>query len=421
MLVSLNKIFLFIIFLLPPMLITGPAIPDIIITLSAIFFLIQYIFYDTRSNYSLKKYPIWLLVGIIFYFGSNISSIFAYDNVGHSLSSSLPYIRFIIFSFLIIYFILKIPLNYFIIVNIIGLSIFLVSIDICFQFFYGYDVFGFPSTPERNAGPFGDELKGGSYISKLYIPVFSVFYYFSLTHKIYKKICIILFLTCFMGIFLSGERAAIILFLFSNIVFLFLVYLSDLKKYIVILSSIFITLLMTSNFFLSDKFKDRYFVTTLNEISSINNIINSHYGAHYLTAYNIFLDYPLTGVGQNNFRNICSHEKYSKLKSARINDRCSTHPHNYFIQILSDLGFINFIIFLVLIFSFFYEILKSRRDTHKIIFYGKIIGLIVIFWPLLPTGSFYNNWLSCVNWLIISISICKMNKDYTDKLLSFLK
>jgi O-antigen ligase len=421
MIINLNKFFVFLIFLLPPLLITGPAIPDIIITISSIFFLIFYLIYNVDSNKDIDHLPIWLIAGLAFYIGANISSIFAYDNLFHSLSSSLPYIRFILFSLFLVYFFLKLPWNYFIIINIIGISIFFVSIDICFQYFVGYDIFGFPSTPERNAGPFGDELKGGSYISKFYIPVFTAFYFFSLKSKIYKTICVILFITCFMGLILSGERAAIILFLFSNIIFLFVIFFENIKIYIIILLAIFSMLLITSNFLLSDNFKDRYFVTTFNQIKNINNIIDSHYGAHYLTAYNIFLDNPILGVGQNNFRNICSEKKYSQLKSARINDRCSTHPHNYFFQILSDLGIINFLIFLILIISIFFEVLKNKNDTNKIILYGKLIGLMVIFWPLLPTGSFYNNWLSVMNWLIISISICRMNKDYTNKLLSFLK
>ena len=118
---------------------------------------------------------------------------------------------------------------------------------------------------------------------------------------------------------------------------------------------------------------------------------------------------------------MCSDIKYSNLNSLRINDRCSTHPHNYYIQIISDLGLINFLFFILLIYFLFYKVLMKRNDTVKIIFYGKLISLLVIFWPFLPTGSFYNNWNSSVNWLIISISICNINSGYSDKLLEYLK
>ncbi len=421
MITSLNKFFLFLIFLIPVSLITGPAIPDIIITISSIYFLIIYFFFNTKYDFNFINLPKWFLVAILFYLGANISSVLSNNNVSHSISSSIPYIRFIIFSFFFIYFILISPRNYFIIINIIGLSIFFVSVDICFQYFVGYDIFGFPSTPERNAGPFGDELKGGSYISKFYIPVFATFYFLSTKSKIYKNICIILFISCFMGLILSGERAAIILFLFSNLIFLFLIFFSNIKKLLYIIFGFILIILVLFNYVLTDKFRDRYLTSTFDDIKSFDNFIDSHYGAHYITAYNIFLDYPFLGVGQNNYRNLCSDKKYSSLNSLRIKDRCSTHPHNYYIQILSDLGILNFFIFVFLICTFFLKIFIHKKETHKIIFYGKLITLIVIFWPLLPTGSFYNNWLSVVNWLIISLSICKIDKNYSDKLLSFLK
>jgi Lipid A core - O-antigen ligase and related enzymes len=172
---------------------------------------------------------------------------------------------------------------------------------------------------------------------------------------------------------------------------------------------------------LSENLKKRYFVDTFNDISSIENIIDSHYGAHYITAYNIFLDYPILGVGQNNFRNVCSDLKYSNLQSKRINDRCSTHPHNYYFQILSDLGIFNFILFILMIYFIFIQTIRDKHKSNMLLYYGKIVSLLVVFWPLLPTGSFYNNWLSSVNWLIIAICLTKIPKDYSKTLFTFLK
>ena len=415
--IYVDKFFTFLIFIFPPLLITGPALPDIIITLSAIYFL--FLFFYFKKNYSQINY--WFFIALLFCIGSILSSIFAYNFKLHSLTSSLPYIRFVLFCFFLNIFFLKTPFNFFILINIIGLSIFFVSIDICIQYYFGSDIFGFPSTLERNSGPFGSELKGGSYISKFYIPVFTLFYFLSSKIKIYKSICLIFFIVCFLGLIFSGERAAILLFLISNLLFLSVFFFNNLRKFILFFLLLISFIVLVFTFLLSNDFKVRYLETTLNDIKSLDHIMNSHYGAHYITAYNIFLDYPLLGVGQNNFRNKCSDEKYNLLKSARIKDRCSTHPHNYYIQILSDLGLFNFLIFLILIFSIFYEIYIKKNITNQIIFYGKIISLFVILWPFVPTGSFYNNWLSSINWIIISLCISNMDKNYTDKLFAFLK
>lgn len=415
MLNNIINYFLLPIFLIPILLITGPALPDIIISLFAIFFLYKLI----RNKYRINK--LWFYFGLMFYIGAIISSIFAYDFKIHSLSSSVPYIRFILFCFFLSYFFLHKAFNYFILLNIIGVLLFFVSIDICFQYFFGNDIFGFSSTPTRNAGPFGDELKGGSFISKLFIPTFALFYFLSFKINYFKIISLSFFICCFAGIIFSGERSALIIFIISNILFSLVIILNSSKKFIFIFLFSLCIILIGMFFALNEKIKERYFVTTLNDLKSIESMIDSHYGAHYITAYNIFLDYPVLGVGQNNFRNKCADEKYSYLKSLRIDDRCSTHPHNYYIQILSDLGFINFVLFILLIYFLFFEILKQRSDSNQILLYGKIISMLVIFWPFLPTGSFYNNWNSTLNWLVISLNICIVNKDFSNQLLNFLK
>ena len=79
---------------------------------------------------------------------------------------------------------------------------------------------------------------------------------------------------------------------------------------------------------------------------------------------------------------------------------CNTHPHNIYLQILSEIGLIGFILF----FSFFLFLLFLLKNiylrfkkqeqllTDKSNFFF-ILGLILTLFPLFPSGSFYNNWL----------------------------
>ena len=71
--------------------------------------------------------------------------------------------------------------------------------------------------------------------------------------------------------------------------------------------------------------------------------------------------------------------------------------------------------------SILFRVIIDKNNTNKIIYYGKIFSLMVIFWPFLPSGSFYNNWNSSLNWMIISLCICYINKSYSDDFLTFLK
>ena len=79
---------------------------------------------------------------------------------------------------------------------------------------------------------------------------------------------------------------------------------------------------------------------------------------------------------------------------------CNTHPHNIYLQILSEIGLIGFILFFSF-FLFLFFLLKNiylRFKKKEQLFTDKpnfffILGLILTLFPLLPSGSFYNNWL----------------------------
>ena len=70
---------------------------------------------------------------------------------------------------------------------------------------------------------------------------------------------------------------------------------------------------------------------------------------HYLSAIEIFKDNKLFGIGPKNYRKICKNEKYYLNEFS-----CSTHPHNYFIQILAETGLIGLFLFSIIYLSFLY-------------------------------------------------------------------
>ena len=67
-----------------------------------------------------------------------------------------------------------------------------------------------------------------------------------------------------------------------------------------------------------------------------------------LTSLNIFFDNKLIGSGPNTYRKLCNKDEYN------VNEfSCSTHPHNTYLQLLSEtgiigLGFIFCIVFILL-------------------------------------------------------------------------
>ena len=83
---------------------------------------------------------------------------------------------------------------------------------------------------------------------------------------------------------------------------------------------------------------------------------------------------------------------------------CNTHPHSFHLQILSELGLVGYVFlfsfFIYLIFIFFKNFLnivsKKKTIEQNFILYKIfiILGLIEHLFPIIPSGNFFNNWLS---------------------------
>tara|TARA_Y200000002_G_scaffold214348_1_gene176914 strand:- start:8866 stop:9279 length:414 start_codon:yes stop_codon:yes gene_type:complete len=110
----------------------------------------------------------------------------------------------------------------------------------------------------------------------------------------------------------------------------------------------------------------------------------------------MFLDNKITGVGVKNFRHECNDPKYF------VNGKtaCSTHPHNTYIQILSETGIIGFFFLLSALFIFCKYTLKHLMLRFKGNFYFNdfeiciLSGIVIYLWPFVPTLNIFNNWLN---------------------------
>ena len=83
------------------------------------------------------------------------------------------------------------------------------------------------------------------------------------------------------------------------------------------------------------------------------------------------MERPLTGRGIKSFRETC------KERVHLPNRICSTHQHNYHLQILNDTGLIGYLIFFG---TFFFVILKCFRKNNlrsNIYFYAALSVLII--------------------------------------------
>jgi O-antigen ligase len=375
-----------------PFLIWGPFFPDLIVSLSALFFLF-YVFKNKEFHLFNNK-P--LIIFFIFCIYCVLLSVFIAEDTMLSFESSLFYFRIGVFSCLVWYLIDKDKsiLIFFYYALVLCFSV--LVIDGYTQYFTGVNLTGFKISGIRVSSFFGDELIMGSYLSRFFPLLFALFL-IKKKQKYEIYFIGVLFILVDLLIFMSGERSA---FFFLNLSTLFIIILiKEYQKFrlITFIIGIICVVILSLN---SSKLNERMFKGPAEDMGLIKSskeavIFSKVHDSLIRTAYNMFEDKPLFGHGPKMFRVICADEKYATGISP-----CMTHPHNFYVQLLAETGIIGFLfLFSVLI----YVILTALRQFKSIIFKQKkpltdyqvclLASILITVWPLTPNGNFFNNWL----------------------------
>lgn len=474
-------------------LISGPLIPDLIVVLVSLFFIIHY-FKNYQGLLILNNF---LKILIVFYVYIVLNSLLSTEKF-LSLKSSIPFIRFIIFVIAISFLIENKKFKYLIYYSFLFIYVSL-FFDSLFQIYFKKNILGFPLMNDRVSSFFGDELILGSFISK----TFAILLFLIFNLKLYGKFFHYLFILS-ISIFLvivSAERTS--LFVLFIIIFFSLFYLKF-SQFISVLIALVVTVVGSFNF--NNNAYERLIDHTLNQIMVDGkfNYPSYRHQLHYLSAIEIFKDHKIFGSGLKTFRAFCSEDHYSlkdkierdnilksnvngifiigndnnwvktisnkTLKNPRFQDQiikyhanvdnyynglssygklnptylinpgnffipyvnnyekirigqsifsfyefkngCNTHPHNFYIQFLSELGIIGL---LFLLFTYIYIIyvtlkklfikLKTNKLSSDFILY---INYLAVLFPFMPSGNFFNNYLC----LLIFLPLCMYKLCY---------
>ena len=125
------------------------------------------------------------------------------------------------------------------------------------------------------------------------------------------------------------------------------------------------------------------------------------WGAHYLTALQIFKNNFFLGSGQRSFRYECSKKKYENLDIIYIKRRCSSHPHNYYLEILSEIGILGFVSFSTILILFYFRQFKFYLKKKNLKHLCGLLSLFVNLWPIASTGSIYSSFNGTILWITV--------------------
>lgn len=389
---DIQNFLIFLVILLPPALVSGPAIPDIIISLIGLCFI--YISFKKKLiHYYINKFSIFFFC----FYSIILLSAFLSDLPKVSLldRESLFYFRFYIFSLALCY-LSQINKDIFKYLSFsLLLTIIIISIDGSVEYFTGTSLFGVKTGDTRLLSLFIDEPIVGRYIaSATMLCVALLIYYYG-----YENNRIILFIFSILALgevftFMTGERAAFGMIAAFSIIGFILIAQRRIERFGFIILSI---ILIFSLINLEDRSQRRY-AQTVNELTEKKFpliLASPIHEEHYRSSLLMFYDNPFFGIGSNLFRHMCDRKNYE------ISERsCTTHPHHYYFQILGENGifgiFFLFIFLFFLIYSlsrhFFGLIFSNQKwkiNDRSLLLYIFLFSMIC---PIWPTGNFYHSW-----------------------------
>lgn len=414
-----NKTFIYLFYSLPIFFILG----NLFVNIFIIIICLSFFFLKKEFEIVNKKVFYTLAILCIFFLISSFNSTY----LEYSVLKSATYTRFFLFLMILPILIKKIDINF----NKLGLSflviVFFVIFDTLIQLSFGKDIFGIPEFKSYNrlSGPFGDELIVGNF----------VFYFgflglalFSNNKSLDNYLLFFIFIIFGVFCFITGERNTFL----SYLLFMILLFIFSKKKIVIVISTLTVILITLSLFLNFERFKNKYnpyLIATYkidnlkstnqknDEVLENNNydnfyvmelkdiIINSIWFSHYRAGIEIFEKNKLFGSGFKSFRYECR-DMFSDIEQ-RDEEKiiCSSHPHNMYIELLSDTGLFGFLFFLILILSFLYMSVKKNFFIKD--FNVSIINCLFMtfIFPLKPHGSLFSTSSAFIFWLIFSFLI----------------
>jgi len=292
------------------------------------------------------------------------------------------------------------------------------------------------------SGPFGDELIAGSFIFRFGIFSFFLYPFFlKIKNKNISNFFIIcLFVLMFISLILAGNRTPLVLFLITLL--MITLFEKNLRKFFffftisVILISIttykfhpnfkfhigsyktkiesFFNVLSEENILSEDELeseyryenKDNMFYTI--EYKGNFYKMNNTYIKEFKTGYLTWKENVFFGGGIKSFIINCSKAKIPN---------CVNHPHNYYLEILSELGLLGFfiisLIFILIFLKFIIKKLSNNLSNNENYIISPFFFLFLMeVFPLKNTGSFFSTQNSTYLFLILPVLVGLMKKQY---------
>ena len=142
----------------------------------------------------------------------------------------------------------------------------------------------------------------------------------------------------------------------------------------------------------------------------VDNKSKNYIAKEDFVVINININKDFVGKSINTREHFIYYKKYA--------NGCNTHPHNFYLQLLSETGIVGFS-FIFLIFSYFvYLIIKyfyfsvvKKKKLLSNLQISLALGFLMTLLPIIPNGNFFNNWLNMIMFLPVGFYIFSLSKN----------
>lgn len=398
---KIDEILKYLLLFFPVFIILGPFALNSFSVIFSIYAIINY--------KSLKKLKIFDKK-IFFIFFSFIILIFPFESIDFK-NSFLKYLSFFRFLFMLFGLIIlfekeNIKDNFFNkIYQLYIIFLTIIIIDVFIEYFSGSNLLGFSSNYVGRIASFtNDELIIGYIFS--FLTLFTLIFIYKRTNHFYFYLVVLILVgtSFFIGERSNFIKLTLLILTFSLLHFF---YLNKFKiKNLFLIISFFIVLIISFFQITKNTYVGKRFYYSFND-NIKEEFYSTKHAAHYVTAYRIFLNNPLFGIGINNFFLESSKEEY---KTTKFNPS-STHPHQIYLEIMSEVGLLGLIYF---IFIFLYPVfisIKSFVKNRDINIISHLLLHIFFIFPILPSGSFFGTNYGIPFWFNLSILLYLSKKS----------
>tara|TARA_E500000178_G_scaffold336115_1_gene373769 strand:+ start:240 stop:1511 length:1272 start_codon:yes stop_codon:yes gene_type:complete len=410
------KIIQYLFYLFPISLILGSMIVNINMFLFLIFGFIYVIKNKIKIIFDLKN-----LLLLSFFLTIILSSFINVELIGEiNFLKSILLIKFFLIFVLIESLLIDDKLKINVFFKICLIFIIIVSLDIILQFFIGKNIFGFEPWEGRITGLFGSEAIAGGYIQKFFIfSLISIFTikFFKSYYKDFFQVSIILILLLASSLASNRMSFAIV---FALVIFLISFYKIIRKKILIsflIFLPIFLLIfknnteikLLYSHFYENvDIITNKTFEKISSDKKDNLDYSNTSHLKIFSTSFKSFNDKKIIGNGLKSYRYKCID---FVQKGVGV---CSTHPHNYHLEVLHDTGIVGFVfisLFVLILIISKYKNLSSSNISYlnKFIISLICLNFLIEIFPIKSSGSLFSTWTGTILW--ISVALTTYNGD----------